>query len=80
MQSLTARDAIPGPPPLPRSAAPTSGSAPRWHAAPAAAPSMPASAPHWFSPAVLAAGDWMRQVPSWLASMLIHMTALLVVA
>src|SRR5262245_22031372 len=72
MQSPTARDAIQGPPPLPRSAAaiPT----PRWRGTPAT------TAPHWFGPAVTAASDWVRQAPSWLASMLIHMAALLIVA
>src|SRR5262245_29702043 len=77
MQSPTARDAIQGPPPLPHSAA-TNGSAPQWRGTPAT--TALTSAPHWFAPAVTAAGGWMRQVPSWLASMLIHMTALLVVA
>src|SRR5438876_10782499 len=80
MQSPTARDTAQGPLSLAHSAVPPPISAPRWRAPPAAAQASPTSHPHWFGPAVTAASNWVQQAPSWLASMLIHMTALLVVA
>jgi hypothetical protein len=55
----------------------------RWRDTPVeiARPSLKSSKPrHWFGPAVIAVNHWLRLTPSWLASMLFHMTALLVLA